>query len=309
MGKSTRREYERRICKAMDYIAKHLTDNPTLDQIATEAAFSKYHFHRIFSALVGETVNDFTRRLKLERAANMLHFNTQRDITSIAIDCGFSSSQNFAKAFRKHFGQSPSQFRTQETQKSNLGNTNATDGNVLSHVFDHDVDVSQHLSTTERTSAMSIEVKTLEPFDVAYMRAIGPYGLDYATVTFNKLIEWAKPKGLMDNPQYLGITWDNPCVTPAEKCRYDACLAVNDDINITEGADRQTVAGGLYAINHKEIVNHDFETPWRELFQNWLPDSGYVPDDRPSFEKYLVIGKDDPKGRWVVEVHLPIKPL
>ena len=99
-------DYHRRVCRAMNYISHHVQDNISLEDVAKEASFSPYHVHRIFKAVVGETVAEFTRRVRLEAAANHLVFYADTDITSIAMDFGFSSSQNFAKAFRAQFGYS-----------------------------------------------------------------------------------------------------------------------------------------------------------------------------------------------------------
>lgn len=107
----TATDYRKRVCQAMNFISRHLDRDLSLDEIARAACFSKHHFHRIFKAVVGETVAAFTRRLRLEFAANRLLSNPEDEITKIALDCGFSSSQNFAKAFRQHFGTSPSGYR------------------------------------------------------------------------------------------------------------------------------------------------------------------------------------------------------
>jgi AraC family transcriptional regulator len=62
-------EYGRRICQAMNFIETHLEENPSLEEIARAASFSKFHFHRIFKGVTGESVGEFTRRLRLEKAA------------------------------------------------------------------------------------------------------------------------------------------------------------------------------------------------------------------------------------------------
>ncbi len=96
-------------------------------EIAQSASFSMYHFHRIFKVVVGETVAAFTRRLRLELAANRLVSKQLDDITTIAMDCGFSSSQSFAKAFRQHFGTTPTDYSNSKT-----GNKSSKNENTLS---------------------------------------------------------------------------------------------------------------------------------------------------------------------------------
>ena len=59
---NTSAEYTRRLSKALEFIDQHLDQSIRLDDIAKSSYFSPYHFHRIFHALVGETVNDYVTR-------------------------------------------------------------------------------------------------------------------------------------------------------------------------------------------------------------------------------------------------------
>ena len=111
----------------MNFISAHLDRDLTLDEIATAAHFSPFHFHRIFKVVTGETVFGFLRRLRLEAAANRLLSNPEEEITSVAMEWGFSSSQNFAKAFRARFGMSPTEFR-----ESKRGNMDRKEGDAFS---------------------------------------------------------------------------------------------------------------------------------------------------------------------------------
>ena len=91
-------DYNRRIKKVIEYIGKHLDDELSLESLSEISCFSKFHFHRIFTGIVGETVNDYIARRKLECAVNLLIFKTDLSITQVAFDSGFSSSANFSKA-------------------------------------------------------------------------------------------------------------------------------------------------------------------------------------------------------------------
>ena len=107
----TLRRYEARINRVIDHIAADPAREFTLDELAGAAPFSRFHFHRIFAGLTGETVQAFIRRLRMDRAANMLAFAPDVSVTDVAMYCGFSSSQNFARAFRERFDMTPSEFR------------------------------------------------------------------------------------------------------------------------------------------------------------------------------------------------------
>src|SRR5215471_6331337 len=108
---SHRREYERRVYRVMDYIEGHLAEELTLEQLAAVAAFSPFHFHRVFAAITGETLSDFIRRIRLERAASALAMLHETSVLEIALRCGFSSAATFARAFKGYFGMSATEWR------------------------------------------------------------------------------------------------------------------------------------------------------------------------------------------------------
>ncbi|HEY6333041.1 MAG TPA: helix-turn-helix domain-containing protein [Blastocatellia bacterium] len=124
------REYTERINRVIDYLRGNLDRQVKLKELAKVACFSEFHFHRIFSAVSGETLNDFTNRLRLEKAARLLRYS-DRSVTDIALDCGFSSSATFSRAFRSGYDTSPSRFRKSgEIKKSKICKLDL-DGNIL----------------------------------------------------------------------------------------------------------------------------------------------------------------------------------
>jgi len=109
---SSRREYQRRINRVIDYVQAHLDGDLTLERLAEVAAFSPFHFHRVFAAITGETLSDFIRRVRLERAAGALISLPETSVLEIALRYGFSSAATFARAFKAHFGMSATQWRS-----------------------------------------------------------------------------------------------------------------------------------------------------------------------------------------------------
>ena len=61
LKRCTATEYKKRVCAAMNYISHNLDKELTLEEIAKEATFSPYHFHRIFKAVTGETITEFIK--------------------------------------------------------------------------------------------------------------------------------------------------------------------------------------------------------------------------------------------------------
>lgn len=298
----TAMEYRRRVCIAMNFISENLRNDISLEQIADSAAFSMFHFHRIFKAVVGETVSEFTRRIRLESAANRLTFNNNESITEIALGYGFSSSQNFAKAFRLHFGITPSAYR-----KSKNGNNQSNGVNELSLHAVYDVDsVLDNTIKRERSNTMKAEIKEMPEYNVAYVRKIGPYGKEVCEQAFGELMQWAGPRGYLESGTVIGVYWDNPEITAPEKCRTDACVSVPVGTELKGQVGSQTISGGSYAVCHFEIESDNFEKAWEEAFE-WVVDKGYECDDKPCYELYHGDVKEHPEGKWVFDVCIPLK--
>ena len=104
-------EYVSRINRVIDHIESNLDAPLPLEQLAKIAHFSRFHFHRIFGAMVGETVNQFVQRKRVEKAASQLIHIPKKSVTEIALDCGYTSPATFARAFKNHFGMSASDWR------------------------------------------------------------------------------------------------------------------------------------------------------------------------------------------------------
>jgi AraC family transcriptional regulator len=108
---SGKQEYAERIRAVLNYIDTHLAEEMSVETLAGVACFSVFHFHRLFTAMMGESLSAYIRRLRLEWAANNLEAYREMSVTEIALNCGFSSSATFARAFKQHFGLSASAWR------------------------------------------------------------------------------------------------------------------------------------------------------------------------------------------------------
>lgn len=106
----TEEEYVAAISDVLSYVQAHLDEPMTPHRLAQVACFSEHHFHRIFRAVVGESVMDHVRRLRLERAAYQLR-NGRSSVAVIALDAGYGAQEAFTRTFQAHFGLSPRIFR------------------------------------------------------------------------------------------------------------------------------------------------------------------------------------------------------
>ena len=85
-------QYHERVNRVLDYIGEHLDGELSLTRLSQVACFSPFHFHRIFQAVTGETLNSHVRRVRLERAALLMKASPRKRITDVAIEAGFAGS-------------------------------------------------------------------------------------------------------------------------------------------------------------------------------------------------------------------------
>lgn len=313
-------EYRGRINRVLDYIEARLDGSFTLEELAGVASFSKFHFHRLFAAMTGETLFQFIARVRLERAAASLLTHPKQSVTEIALDCGFSSSAAFSRAFRTGFGVSPSQWRRSGGRgDSNLGQPIRKDGQANRNARQAGQSPTAYsaLDTrpSERRDAMNqgVEIKELPEMTVAYVRHVGPYQGDAELFErlWGSLMTWAGPRKLVNFPetQALIVYHDDPEITEKEKLRVSVCLTVPPDTPVDGAVGKMGIPGGRYALARFSLTADQYGEAWQWVFGEWLPGSGYQPDDRPCFELYPGGDAPDDSGRVTVEIAVPVRPL
>jgi AraC family transcriptional regulator len=295
-------EYRRRVCLAMDYISANLGEELRLEDVAGAASFSRFHFHRIFKAVVGETVAEFTWRLRLESAANRLLSRRGESISRVAMDCGFSSSQNFAKAFRGRFGTSPSAFR-----KGALASRFSKQGNAVLAGMPYDAGQPPGRSGFgARDRGARVELVDMPERSAAYLRAMGYSGADMAGA-FAELATWAGKKGYLGPDTVAGtLYWDNPEVTSEADCRMDAFLSVPRGAAGEGAIGIETIRGGPYAVCSFETGPEGFRRSWEETFALVVA-GGWETADSPCYERYSGNGAASPGGAWAYDICVPLE--
>jgi AraC family transcriptional regulator len=277
----SRSEYESRMHRVLAHIDAHLDERLDLTILAEVACFSSFHFHRLFSAWVGETFGDYLRRRRVEVAAMRLATQPRTRILNIALSVGFGSAEAFTRAFRRRFGCSPTSWRElQSAQRPTNGNSGQADsklGQVLPAPFaEHEV--SRNLN---QEIMMKVTLIDRKPATVAYHRHLGPYGEPIARFWQETYVPWAVMNKLGADHARYGISHDDPSITAPEKCRYDACAEVSADFTAHGGALKATIPGGKYAVLKFKGTVAQVGEAWAALLRDWLPASGLQLDARP----------------------------
>ena len=97
------------IKKVINYIKENPTADLSLGTVASMAGFSEVYFHNCFKASTGETLHAYVETQRIKSAARML-LSTDKTLTEIAYECGFSSQSYFSYAFKRRMGVTPREY-------------------------------------------------------------------------------------------------------------------------------------------------------------------------------------------------------
>ncbi len=265
--------------RAIDHVLGHLDEPLRLADVSAAARMSPFHFHRVFQAVVGETVADFVKRLRLEKALYLMSHARRWSLTRIALSCGFSSSSDFSRSFRQRFGTAPSKFDLGAWRDEHRSKLYAAAGEFGGQLH------LRNLPPPRNPDGFKVRIRTLPARTVAYIRVSDPYRKDAVFEAVNRLAAWAERRSLAHG-QWLGYQWDNPEIVPLEMCQYH--IAVEAE-RFDPGGEVGRFAFPPMTVAEVELRGGvDLELralQW--LFGTWLPRSGYVPDDHPCFEAFI----------------------
>ena len=282
MKNITYNDYVQRINKVVAYINNHLDETLDLKTLANEAALSDFHFHRIFKALKGEAIGGYITRLRLEATARLLRY-TALTIEEIAFNIGYETPASLSKAFKKQYGISPTEYRTNK-----------------------DTYIMKKEIINPDLALKTPKIVTLEPKNLIYIALTGAYGsLDYGKA-YEQLWAIIKAQKLFTKGiESICISYDDPKITEGSLQRSDVCLAIHKPATPQEEVSCKTLAGGKYAVffyqGSYENLSQVYDTAVR-----WVIDHQYTLREEPFFEKYLNDARRTPKEKLKTEIYIPI---
>ena len=268
-----------RINRAVLYIESNTEEHLTLDQIAQVACLSPFHFHRLFTATVGESVYDYIKRLRLERAALHLRYSSD-SVDTISERSGYAQPTSFSKAFRDRFGESPRKYR-------------AGGGGTW---------------PSQDQQRPQLALVELPAQSVAYVRVVGSYS-DSAQKAWQTLLPIAFQRGLVsEKTRAMGITYDSPEITDPDRIRYDACISLAAGSAVPDKLMCQTIAGGRFARFRHRGAYENLEASFQYIYGEWLPGQTEELRDAPVFCHYHQL---DPRQvapeSLVTDIYLPLR--
>jgi len=268
--------WRRRFERAASLLSGRLDDPPSLAELASAAAVSPFHFHRIWRALTRETVGQTILRLRMEASQELLRVK-DASVTETATAIGFGTPQSFARAFRRHTGLTPSEHRNSQ---SSVAKKDAAD--------------------------MKVAVDRRGEIMVVVLRREGKAYTDL-NATFGEVWSWAEATDTLQHLQGIyGIPLDDPASVPVDKLRYDAGLA----LGVTSAPEPFRVlrlpAGEFACLRHFGSYG-GLEAATQYVVGEWLLSSGREPADFPVFHNFINDPDQTPVDELITDILLPLK--
>jgi len=288
-------QYSYRLNQVLDYIDAHLDSDLSLETLAEQAHFSRFHFLRVFQDWNGEAPMAYVRRRRLEAGATLLRYGDD-SVADIALRCGFDTADGFARAFRLYFGTAPTRWRRpgEAVAPAATAATPAAAGPAAAG--------PPPRPTT--TPAWAVRVEHSPEIRVAYTRRVGVYG-EASAAQWQQLADWMQRQGLTGLIRY-GMGLDDPGLTPADKCRYDVCVALPAGFEPPPRTPVKTVPSGLHAVLAYAGPPEGSGAAWVWLLQHWLPQSPHELAPRAAFERYPAALPDPGAEAQDCELCLPL---
>jgi AraC family transcriptional regulator len=299
VGESTLRFYKQRMLRVLVHIQQNLDAPLRLETLARLAGLSPYHFHHVFTGMLGESMASHIRRLRLERAAWRLK-HSLLPVVQIALEAGYETHEAFSRAFRSSFHSSPTQFRQRHLRTCGIPASSGVH-------YQDGATVRSFRARRTRGKKVNVKVEQLEPMRVAFMRHLGPY--DEVGATWEKFMMLLGKEGLVGgHAKFVGICHDDPAVTRPDRVRYDACMTVDVDFQPQGDIGVQVIPGGDYAVLTHLGPYEKLGPSYARLLGEWLPRSHRILRTSPCFEVYLTAPENTEPEDLITDLYAPLEP-
>jgi AraC family transcriptional regulator len=272
---------ERRILRVIDHIHDNPAGDLSLDALADVAAMSRFHWHRVFRGLTGETVAQCVRRMRLHRAATALVHGNE-PLAVIATSVGYADVTTFTRAFSDAYGTAPGAFRARGELRP-----------------------SSRLNPMKGPLMYPVDIRHRPACTLVATEHQGPY--PDINRAFERLFATLAARSLIGHTGHMvGVFLHDPSVTAQPDLRSYAGAVVEIPFDIPAPLQAYVLPAGDHAVLTYQGPYAGLPAAYDQLFGLWLPASGRQMADSPSFEVYLNSPMDTPQDKLLTELHLPL---
>jgi AraC family transcriptional regulator len=273
---------EKRLLRVFDHIHDNAGGDLSLDTLSDIAAMSRFHWHRVFRAMTGETLAQAVRRIRMHRASYLMVM-TDAPLAQIAVQVGMPNASSFRRLFTEQFSMTPAAFRKRGELRPFTRNR-----------------------PQETRLMYPVTIRSEAPLRLAALPHKGAY--HEISRAFQKLSAVMASRDLFRNAgRMVGVFYDDPQSVPVADLRSHAAFEINGRSDFSAPLEEITLAAGRHAVLTYKGPYAGLPAAYDQLFGIWLPASGEDPADAPSFEVYLNTPMDTAPEDLVTELHLPLK--
>ncbi|SIN74671.1 AraC family transcriptional regulator [Vannielia litorea] len=274
-------DYQRRIDRVMSHIQTNLDGDLSLDVLAEVAAFSRFHFHRVYVRFAGETVAETVRRTRLNRAAVALAMS-EMPLERVAAVSGYPNPQSFARAYRAGFGETPT-----DTRRARI------------------IPPPMLPQRQGETAMYDVETRQEPGFSAAGLFHQGAY--QQIGQSFERLIGQLIGAGMMGQlGDLIALYYDDPSSVPVNELRSHAGVILPDGAKLPEGLEPIVMQPGEVAVLTYKGPYTGLPTAWSYMYGEGLPRLGRDPKDAAPYERYLNSPMDTDPSELLTEVVVPL---
>jgi AraC family transcriptional regulator len=279
--------------RALRHIEAHLDAPLSVTALAEIAGLSPFHFSRLFTAQVGESVMSHVRRKRLQHAVRCLSGPTPPDLVQLAFDCGFDSQEAFTRAFKQHLGVSPGRFKRNNAALRDMMETDMTN------------------------AARKQPAANLVLLDGVTRRAgfrVAGYRLTLEGAPGAEIPEiWGRLNSRLPLPGQIGGAGYGVCwMENAEQgsMNYMAAFEVAPDAKIPAGLAAFAVPAQTYRVFRLTLdggpLGPQIQGAMREIFETRVPQAGWELSGGPDLEVYPADFNPTRKGA-TLDLYVPVK--
>lgn len=274
--------YDDRITRVINYIYDNPTGDLSLDTLADVAAMSRFHWHRVFRAMTGETCVAAVKRIRMHHASVAL-VQTDAPVAAIGASVGYPDVTSFSRAFAQVFGKPPGEFRME--------------GRLATHVIK---------TSTGEPGKMDVTIKTVPARHLVVMPHTGPY--QEIGQAFQTLYARIGGLGMFHRiREGVAIFYDDPMEKPPADLRSDGGVTLAEGMSVPDGMAGKTIPEGKAATVLYKGPYSGLPAVYDDLYSAWPPSSEEETADHPSYEVYLNDPTNTPPDELLTEIVMPLR--
>ena len=274
-----------RIELVIQYVKENLDKDTDILTLSKISGFSPFHLHRIIKAYTGESIGAFVVRKRVESAAKLLLYSNM-SISDIAYRIGYDVPTSLNKAFAKHYGISPTQYR--RSRKPTIYNNESPSSEVIIDKYN---------------------IVELPTTNIIYIGFREGYRIRDYFATYQKLLEELQKQGkAIDDISYLGIFYDNPSVTCDNNLYNEICIATEQEIESNGNIEVKKLPPGKYLVFTFNDKISKLDRAYNQIYREIVSNEEFTIRDSYGFEKYSDnLEEAKPNSKIKIEIHIPIE--